>query len=94
MTYEFVVATDQAILRETASNSTVGRIDFRSEEDRYFLDYLWVDPSRRGQGLARKTLDHFADFVRARGASITPICGVARKMMTGDERYVDLLVSS
>ena len=92
MDYTFQAQTSPATLVEDATGAIVGKIEFRRDDDgRYLLDYLWVDASRRGQGLARRTIDHFAAFVRAEGQKITPYCGVARSMMQGDDRYEDLL---
>lgn len=81
-----------AILRDPATGEMAARVEYRlGEDERIHLDYLWVDPERRGQGLARRMLDAFVDSVRVEGRRITPHCGVARKMLTGDDRYTDIL---
>lgn len=91
MAYDFRINDSPALLL-SKNGEIVAKIDFhRDEEGRFFLDYLWVDPLRRGQGLARKMIDHFADHVRGEGQKITPICGVARSILTGSDEYDDLL---
>lgn len=92
MDLEFVASENPAVLRDTEADEVVGRVEYHVDEDgRYFLNYLWVNPDYRGQGMARRTLDPFTEHVRDEGAKITPICGVAKRMMEGDERYEDLL---
>ena len=91
MSYEYTTDGRRAALCDPATGEEIARIDYRVADAHYELDYLWVDPSRRGQGLARAMLDRFAEFVRADGGTITAHCGVAEKMMIGDARYEDLL---
>ncbi|RDV39828.1 hypothetical protein DV096_04495 [Bradymonadaceae bacterium TMQ3] len=80
-----------ATLTDAESGKVVSRIDYREDDTGFFLDYLWTDPACRGQGYARRMIDHFAAYVAAQGKRITPICGVARSMMQGDARYAALL---
>lgn len=92
MEHRFQADRSPATLIDDSTGEVIGKIDFRRDADgRFLLDYLWVDPARRGQGLARRTLDHFADHVRAEGQKLTAYCGVARSMLSGDARYEDLL---
>lgn len=45
-----------------------------------------VDPSLRGQGIAKKLLDHLADYARQEGLKIRPECSYVVKAF---ERYTD-----
>ncbi|TXD39102.1 N-acetyltransferase [Lujinxingia vulgaris] len=90
----FSATRSPATLTDAEHGIVVSRIDFRTEGDTFFLDYLWTNPEFRGQGHARTMIDHFADVVAERGGRITPICGVARAMLQSDARYADLLQPS
>ncbi|TXD36856.1 N-acetyltransferase [Lujinxingia vulgaris] len=91
MNLRFSGEQSPATLTDTDTDVVVSRIDFRTDGDTFFLDYLWTNPEFRGQGHAREMVDHFSAFVQTRGGRITPICGVARAMMQGDARYTDVL---
>lgn len=91
MDLTFSATESPATLTDAQSGTVVARIDYRPDEHGFFLDYLWTDPAFRGRGYARQVLDHFAEFVGQQGKHITPLCGVARTMMQGDDRYTQVL---
>ena len=69
----------------------IGSLDFHRRDDGLFvIEYIQVSPRRRGEGLARKLLDHFVEIVRHEKATLVSRCGVAAAMLKGDPRYDDV----
>ncbi len=91
MGYSWSAEESPATLTDDDTGEVVGKVEFRRGEGVLLLDHLWVEPARRGQGLARRVVDHFAADARLRDQKIRPLCGVARRMMEGDPRYEDVL---
>ncbi len=50
-----------------------------------------VDPSLRGQGIAKKLLDHLADFARQEGLKIRPECSYVVKAFERYSEYKDVI---
>jgi predicted GNAT family acetyltransferase len=51
--------------------------DYRREEGRLYIDYVFSPPALRGKGTSGRLMEGLAADARARGESITPICGYA-----------------
>ena len=50
-----------------------------------------VDPSLRGQGIAKKLLDHLADFARQEDLKIRPECSYVVKAFERYSEYKDVI---
>lgn len=91
MKFEFEERDQAPTMTLYDGENRIGGLDYHRREDGDFvIDYIQVNPERRGEGLARKILDHFVDHVRKEEKKITARCGVARRMMEGDARYDDI----
>lgn len=53
----------------------------------YLLDHTWVDPSLRGQGIAKKLVDSVVDLALKEGKKIYPVCPYALKLFESDSSY-------
>lgn len=49
-----------------------------------------VDPSLRGQGVAKILLDHLADFARAENLKLKAVCSYVVKKFEEDRSYDDV----
>ncbi len=58
----------------------------------YAVTRTFVSPALRGSGIAGELLDKVADLARAEQKSILPVCSYAVKVMTGANKYRDVLV--
>ncbi len=64
----------------------LAEITFRkSGEDTIVVDHTFTDPSLRGQGIARKLVDHVAAYAREQGLKVRATCSYARKVLSEDE---------
>lgn len=48
------------------------------------MDHTFVSEELRGQGVAKKILDHAADYAREKGLKMEPVCSY---VVTAFERY-------
>lgn len=49
------------------------------------VTHTWVDPSRRGQGDAKRLVDALVAYARAGKARIVPLCSYVAKVTRGSE---------
>ena len=49
------------------------------------VTHTWVDPSRRGQGDAKRLVDALVAFARAEKSKIVPLCSYVAKVTRGSE---------
>ncbi|MEZ5288228.1 MAG: GNAT family N-acetyltransferase [Vicinamibacterales bacterium] len=85
------VSHDDHAMTLTDADAPVGRLDWRLESGIVYVDYVHVDPARRGHGLGARLVDAAADYARQTGRRLVPLCGFARRVLHGDPRYQDLL---
>lgn len=52
----------------------VAFLDYRRVGERVLLDHTFVDPARRGQGIAERLVDAVIDWARANVLRVVPIC--------------------
>ena len=67
-------------------NNPVALITFKLEEnDKLLIDYTFVDPSLRGQGIAEKLLNEVIDYAKINNKIIIPLCSYAKYMMKNNK---------
>lgn len=59
-------------------------ITFVPQADTLVIDHTFVDPSLRGQGIAKQLVDRVVAYARTENKKILPLCSYARVVM---ERY-------
>ncbi|MFU8786186.1 MAG: GNAT family N-acetyltransferase [Candidatus Izemoplasmataceae bacterium] len=68
-----------------SETEAVARIHYKVESDKVIIaNSTFVDPSLRGQQIAKKLLDRLADFARENNLKIKPTCSY---VVTAFERY-------
>jgi predicted GNAT family acetyltransferase len=65
--------------------------DYRLQGERLYLDYVFAPPELRGTGAAGRLMAAVAGEARARGLSITPICGYAAAWLRRSPQFRDLV---
>ena len=60
-----------------------------SNDTNIIADHTWVDDSLRGHGMARKLLDHLAEFAREKSLKIIPTCSYVVVMFKRDPKAFD-----
>lgn len=70
----------------------VGEMTYsKAGADTIIIDHTEVDPSQNGKGLGKKLVDAGVAFAREKGLRIIPLCPFAKRVMTGSEKYQDVL---
>ncbi|MHB8963661.1 MAG: GNAT family N-acetyltransferase [Saccharofermentanales bacterium] len=64
-----------------------------SGDDRITINHTYVSEELRGQGIALQLVEKVVEYARGEGLRIIPVCSYARKVLTGDAKYSDVLVS-
>jgi uncharacterized protein len=65
--------------------------DYRLQDDRLYLDYVFAPPSLRGTGASGRLMGALAADARDRGLKITPICGYAAAWLKRSAEFRDLV---
>jgi predicted GNAT family acetyltransferase len=65
--------------------------DYRREGERLYIDYVFAPPALRGTGASGRLMTAVAEEARAKGLSVTPICGYAATWLKRHKEYADLL---
>jgi len=58
------------------------------------VNHTFVDPSLRGQGIARKLMDKVVEFAKEEQLKIKPTCSYAVKVFPRYDEYEDLIYKS
>ena len=70
----------------------VGEMTYsKAGTDRIIIDHTEVDSSQNGKGLGKKLVDAGVTFAREKGLKIVPLCPFARRVLTGSDKYADVL---
>ena len=70
---------------------TLGEMTYSKAGDHLLIfDHTWVDDSLRGEGQARRLLDHAMEWVRSEGKKVNPLCPYVKSQFDKDERFDDL----
>lgn len=65
--------------------------DYRLENGRVHIDYVFAPPALRGTGASGRLMQGLVDDIRARKLKITPHCGYAVAWLKRHPDTVDLL---
>lgn len=65
--------------------------DYRLQDDRLYVDYVFAPPGLRGTGAAGRLMQGLAADARARGLKITPVCGYAAAWLKRSHEFRDLV---
>ncbi len=58
------------------------------------IDSTFVSPALKGQGIGRRLIEKVAEYARKKNMKIVPVCSYAKKVMSEEERYADILITS
>ena len=61
-----------------------------SGDDMIIVDHTYVDPSLRGQGIARQLVDRVASFARQENKKIIPVCPYVVDLFKRSNDYDDV----
>lgn len=65
--------------------------DYRRDGARIYLDYVFSPPALRGTGASGRLMTAVAADARAKGRTITPICGYAAAWLKRSKEFRDLV---
>jgi len=65
--------------------------DYRRSGDRLIIDHVEAPPALRGTGAAGRLMAALAADARAKGLTITPICGYAAAWLHRSHEFRDLV---
>lgn len=84
----------KGIFEAIEEGATVGEMTYsKAGTDRIIIDHTSVDPSQNGKGLGKKLVDAGVAFAREKGLKIIPLCPFAKRVLTGSDKYADVLNS-
>ena len=63
----------------------------RKSDGTIAIEHTYVGDELRGCGIARKLLDQVVETARLENRKIVPVCSYAKKVMTGNEEFKDIL---
>lgn len=63
----------------------------RSNPSLVVVDHTYVDPSLRGQGVARQLQDAMVAWARANGTKVVPVCSYVKVQFDRDPAIRDVL---
>jgi predicted GNAT family acetyltransferase len=65
--------------------------DYRLDGGRLYLDYVFSPPPLRGTGASGRLMSALSADARAKGLTITPICGYAAAWLRRSHEFRDLV---
>lgn len=63
-----------------------------SGADKITIDHTYVSDSLKGQGIGQQLVKSVAEYAREENKKIIPLCSYAKRVMTKDEEYKDVLI--
>jgi predicted GNAT family acetyltransferase len=60
--------------------------------DKIIIDHTYVSDSLKGQGIGQQLVKSVAEYARQENKKIIPSCPFAKRIMTKDEEYRDVLI--
>jgi predicted GNAT family acetyltransferase len=100
MTDESVAASTDVVIKDNPERSRfeiwvgdelAGFSQYRRRGDEYTFIHTETEPAFAGQGLAGRLVSAALDEVRARGASVLPMCPFVRVYIKRHPHYLDLV---
>lgn len=84
--------SDQMFYIEDDAGKRLAKITFFHEgENTIVIDHTVVSDELKGQGIALKLVNSVVEFARRKELKIRPECNYAKKVLTSDEHYSDVL---
>jgi predicted GNAT family acetyltransferase len=71
--------------------NVVGTLVYEVEGHRIVLSHTFVEPSSRGNGIATELVARALDDIRAKGMTVTVLCGFAVDFFSTHTGYADLV---
>jgi hypothetical protein len=73
------------------NDEVIAQLSYSFENDTVLIaNSTFVDPVLRGQGVARKLLDAFAEFARNNNYKVRPLCSYVVDKFNNESTYDDL----
>ncbi len=82
---------NQFYIGESIENRVTEITFVSSGENTIIIDHTYVSDSLRGQGIALQLVNKVAEYARLEHKKIIPLCSYAKKVMTQNEEYKDVL---
>ena len=79
---------------ENAGNAIAEITFVPTGDDKYTIDHTYVSETLRGQGIAQMLLNKVVELARRENKKIIPLCSYAKKVMTGNKEYEDVLAGN
>ncbi|MGM0435912.1 MAG: GNAT family N-acetyltransferase [Bacillota bacterium] len=86
---------DNRFLIKNENGEIIAYLSYSFEDDTTLIaNSTFVDPVLRGQGIARKLLDRFAEYARKNGYKVRPLCSYVVDKFNSEDTYDDLKIES
>jgi len=72
-------------------SKALAEITFVYEGNNLIIEHTIVTEALKGQGVARTLVDRVVDFARLEKHKIIPVCDYAKKVLTQNAQYQDIL---
>ncbi len=82
---------NQFYIGESIENRVAEITFVSSGENTIIIDHTYVSDSLRGQGIALQLVNKVVEYARLEHIKIIPQCSYAKKVMTQNEEYKDVL---
>lgn len=90
-----ILHEDNRFLIKNDEDEVIAYLSYSFENDSVLIaNSTFVDPVLRGQGIARKLLDRFADYARKNGYKVRPLCSYVVDKFNNEDTYDDLKIES
>ena len=84
----------EAVLDRSAAydrGKQIGECEYSPSEGKWIIAHTFVEPAYEGKGIAKKLVLKVVEAARAQGVKIVPLCSYAKRMMTGNPDFQDVL---
>jgi hypothetical protein len=82
---KFYIGDDEA--------NPLAKITFIYKADNLVIEHTIVNDSLKGQGVAKTLVEAVVTFAKQEKVKIIPVCDYAKKVLTQDDTYRDVLAS-
>ena len=73
------------------NNNDAGHISYQFENNKITIIHTQVDKEYGGRGYAKLLVENVIDYARGNKFKIIPICPYAKKILSDNEKYQDVL---
>jgi hypothetical protein len=82
---------DTGLRYEIDEQGLTSYADYRRSGARLYIDYVYAPPELRGTGASGRLMAALSADARAKGLTITPICGYAAAWLRRSKEFGDLV---